>query len=313
MRKIRTLELGKVGSWGLDGAPITRRDIAEVYETFQGPRPVVIGHEGAKSDKAPKFGDVLDLIDPGDGDVLKGHVSFLEAADPLYEGGYYDGWSVSIPPRAPDGKRFLHHLAILGAVPPKIPGLRELTGVDYSDAGTEYTFSFSGKIPEEVEEVDPKELQAKILELEAKLKALEEENAKLKEAAKEKPAPEAGGDKKPEPSAQAVPKEFSDQLSKVRADLSRSRVESFQTKIEEKVPAGILSKALALAERVSDEEEAEFSDGEKKRTIRPLDLLGEILSAWPPVVKTGSTGNDYSDAKGTDGKSIDWAALAAKA
>jgi hypothetical protein len=93
-------------------------------------------------------------------------------------------------------------------------------------------------------------------------------------------------------------------------------VESF-TNIDrwKRFPAGILCprRAPGLGIIVSDEEEAEFSDGEKKRTIRPLDLLGEILSAWPPVVKTGSTGNDYSDAKGTDGKSIDWAALAAKA
>jgi hypothetical protein len=96
---------------------------------------------------------VLDLIDPGDGDVLKGHVSFLEAADPLYEGGYYDGWSVSIPPRAPDGKRFLHHLAILGAVPPKI-GMRELTG-GLSDAGKPNIVFVFGKIPEEWR-VDPK-------------------------------------------------------------------------------------------------------------------------------------------------------------
>lgn len=301
MRKLRLLELMKVGKWGLDGAPITKQDIKEAYETFVGPRPVVIGHDSARDDKAPKFGDVLDLLPPApDYEILKGHVSFLEAADPLYEGGYYDGWSVSIPPKAPDGKKFLHHLAILGAVPPKVPGLRELTGVDYSDAGAEYTFEFSGKIPEEVEEVDPKELQAKYDELLAKFAAAEEELKKLKAG-----GGGAGGDGKE--------KEFSDELKKVRADLVKSRVDAFLGRIEGKIPAGLKGKATALAGRIGDGDEFEFSDGDKKATGRPLELLGDILSAWPAAVQLGPSGNDYSDAKGSDGKPIDWAALAAKA
>lgn len=310
MRKVRLLELMKVGNWGLDGAPITKQDIKEAYETFVGPRPVVIGHEGARDDTAPKFGDVLDLVPPPpDYDVLKGHVSFLEAADPLYEGGYYDGWSVSIPPKAPDGKKFLHHLAILGAVPPKIPGLRELAGVDYSDAGAEYTFEFSGKIPEEVEEVDGQNLQEAYDALFAKFTAMEEEFKKLKAGAPAGgPAGAAGGE---------AEKSFADQIGKMNAELKGARVSAFSDKVGDKVPAGILAKAMILADRIGDGEAFEFSDGEtdatKKRTARPIELLGEILAAWPASVDLGRSGNDYSDAKGPDGKTIDWNALAAKA
>lgn len=302
MRKLRTLEIAKAGTWGKDGATITKQDLAEVKETFQGKRPVVIGHDGAADDKAPKFGDVLDLRLSEDGTVLKGDVAFLEAAEGLYADGYYDGWSVSIPRRGSDGKRYLHHLAILGATPPKIPGLRELAavGIDYADGEKKEIFGFSGKIPEEVEEVDPKELQAKYDELLAKFTAAEEELKKLKAG-----GGGAGGDGKE--------KEFSDELKKVRADLVKSRVDAFLGRIEGKIPAGLKGKATALAGRIGDGEDFEFSDGDKKATGRPLELLGDILSAWPAAVQLGPSGNDYSDAKGSDGKPIDWAALAAKA
>lgn len=57
-KKIRTLELARVGKWGLDGSEIARQDIAELAETFADKRPVTVGHD--VTDRVPKFGDVLD-------------------------------------------------------------------------------------------------------------------------------------------------------------------------------------------------------------------------------------------------------------
>lgn len=299
MRKLRTLEIAKVGTWGKDGATITKQDLAEVAQTFAGRRPIVIGHDGAADDKAPKFGDVLDVSLSADGAVLKGDVVFLEQAESLYSDGYYDGWSVSIPRRGADGMRYLHHLAILGATPPKIPGLKELAAVDinYADGEDKEVIDFSGKIPEEVEEVDAKQMQDKIDALEKALADLKAENETLKKGG----APAEAG------------KDFSDQIKKLGVELRKSRVDAFADKVRAKVPAGILPKAQALAESIADGEATEFSDGDKKVSARPIELLGDILSAWPAAVPLGPSGNDYSDAKGADGKPIDWNALAAKA
>jgi hypothetical protein len=105
---------------------------------------------------------------------------FSEAGDKLYEDGAYDGWSISMP-RRKDGKRVLHHLAILGAVPPKIPGLEELAqvSVNFGDKSQKEMYQFSGKIPEqegnepmtEAEKKAMAEKDAKIAELEAQNKA----------------------------------------------------------------------------------------------------------------------------------------------
>ena len=147
-RKIRVLELARAGKWGLDGSEITRQDITELAETIAGKRPVVIGHD--VTDRAPKFGDVLDCWPSTDGLSLIGPVMFTDAGNKLYEGNYYDGWSISMPRREIDGKRVLHHLAILGAVPPKIPGLEELVQVvvnfgDNADGGQPVDWAASAK------------------------------------------------------------------------------------------------------------------------------------------------------------------------
>ena len=81
-KKIRTLELARTGRWGLDGSVITRQDIAEMAQTFAGKRPVTIGHD--VTDRAPKFGDVLDCWPSADGNSIIGPVIFTEIGDKLY-------------------------------------------------------------------------------------------------------------------------------------------------------------------------------------------------------------------------------------
>ena len=322
-KKIRTLELARAGKWGLDGSEITKQDIAEMAETFSGKRPVIIGHD--VTDRAPKFGDVLDCWPSTNGNAIIGPVIFSEIGDKLYEGGYYDGWSISMPRRSSDNKRVLHHLAILGAVPPKIPGLEELTqtAVDFGastdgEDAAKNRYQFSGKIPEredndtmtDEEKKAMAEKDARIAELEAKNKALEEASKKTAEAppaAEPKPEAPAGDDVAANADFADVQKE----LAAIKADRRRERLEAFGRDIAEKVPAGIAAKAKALAGQVEAIGAFDFSDNGKTEKRDALQLLGEILRGWPEPVKTGVSGINYGDSSNGE-KPVDWAGAAKK-
>jgi hypothetical protein len=320
-RKIRVLELARAGKWGLDGSEITCGDIAEMAETATGKRPVVVGHD--VTDRAPKFGDVLDCWPSADGGALVGAVTFTEAGNKLYEGNYYDGWSVSMPRRESDGKRVLHHLAILGAVPPKIPELAELAqvAVNFGDNAGKDTFQFSGIIPEregneEMTDEEKKALaekDARIAELEARNKALTEQAAGAAAAAAEAkpetaPAEAAAGD------AAGGGQDFADvqkQLGEIKAQRRRERLEGFAREAAGKLPAGTAAKAKALAAQVEAIGDFDFSDNGKTEKRDALWLLGDILRDWPQPVKAGASGINYGDSA-DGGKPVDWAAAAKK-
>ena len=131
MDRLFRLELAHTGTFGADGNSITKQDLKDVVETFDGKVPISLGHYMTKRDDWwPSWGNVDTIMlseDPNGTDAtLIGDISIRpELADSLLS-GYYPGWSVSIPPRAADGKRYLHHLAFLGAVPPAIRDLKIL-------------------------------------------------------------------------------------------------------------------------------------------------------------------------------------------
>jgi len=325
-RKIRVLELARAGKWGLDGSEITKRDIAELAETIAGKRPVVIGHD--VTDRAPKFGDVLDCWPSTDGNALIGPVMFTEAGNKLYEGNYYDGWSISMPRREADGKRVLHHLAILGAVPPKIPGLEELAqvAVNFGEAAAKDRYQFSGAIPEkedngtmtDEEKKALAEKDAKIAELEAKNKALQEQAAaKAPPPVEAPPTPEAPPAETPAGNAAGAATggaEFADvqkQLGEIKAERRRERLEGFGRDVEGKLPAGVAAKAKALAAQVEAVGAFDFSENGKTEKRDALWLLGDILRGWPQPVKTGASGTNYSDGDSGE-KPVDWSAAAKK-
>ena len=319
MKTVRTLELARTGEWGQDGAAITRRDLAEVTETFAGRPPLAVGHIKADRKEGPRYGQVLSVSLGDEGNTLLGTVQFADAANAAYVRGEYDGWSVSIPRRGKDGKRYLHHLALLGETPPKIPGLRELESVsyDYGDGDEVQTYSFKGTINEKG---DAQVTEEEAKKLEAEKKRFEEENKKLLEekearekadaAAKEKAEGAAGADSKTtagqEAEEGAAGAEYSDRLKRVEGELRKSRVEALMAKAGGKVPEGLRDKVRALADRLAGDEDAfNFSDNGKAVNGKGIDLLGEILSRWPDAVKTGGGGFEYSDPAG-NGNPVDW-------
>jgi hypothetical protein len=249
------------------------------------------------------------------GNLLVGRVEFGDAANGAYLAGQYDGWSVSIPRRGKDSKRYLHHLALLGETPPKIPGLMELepASFDYADGDKVETYSFEGAIKEreaaQVTEQEAAELKKKNEELEAEKKKLLEEKAETEKAAEaaKKPAEAPAGDK---PDGKTDGEDFSDRVAKMEEELRKSRVEALMAKVGGKTPEGLRDKIRGLAGRIAcDGESFNFSDNGKTASAKAMDLLGEILSQWPSPVKTGGGGFEYSDASG-EGKPADWGKVA---
>lgn len=147
--KLLRLQLARTGSFGMDGAEITEENLKDVVDTFDGHAPVSLGHYSPKQDWWPSYGNVVavSLIDGEDGGkILEGDVEVNPLLAEALDEKFYTSWSVSIPARAEDGKRYLHHLAFLGAVPPKIRDLQivQMTGakpenaIDATGEGTDF-------------------------------------------------------------------------------------------------------------------------------------------------------------------------------
>ena len=272
--KIRTWQLCRTGKFGQDGASITRQDLQDLMDTFVPTRPISIGHDMARGDSFPKFGDVLalegirdDPNHPGE-QVLIGSVMLHPELDSIYDdgdgNGLYKGWSVTIPRRASDGKRYLHSLAITGAVPPKIPGLQQImTKNCYAEDDAIEIFSF-GDSPKFQEVSMTEEEKKRMEELEAENKRLKEELEKEKQAGdpdKKAKVKQTGDDsKKNGEYNDATSKAMMAKLEEVESQLKQAKVDRFCDAIKDKVPAGIMDKAKALAAGLAEGKEVNCSD-----------------------------------------------------
>lgn len=324
MKKIRTWQLARTGTFGQDGAKITEKDLQEVSETFTPTRPISIGHDSAHGDNFPKFGDVLAIDGIYDDPKHKGEKVLVgmvvlhpelekQFSDTDDGNGCYKGWSVTIPRRASDGKRYLHSLAICGATPPKIPGLEQLMVKScYSDGDKVEVFDFSDAI-------DYQEEVPMTKEEEEKMKALELENKKLKEDAAKAAAPKKDEEDKKEKFSDS--EEYADMQKKI-SDLEASRKEAVVKGVCAKfadIPAGLKDSVQKVAGVLaSNEDKFEFSDKDGNKTTKSvLDLFCDVLSGVIAAPKkdevTGRQFNadEFNDKK-SDGKETDWGKVAAK-
>lgn len=322
--KIRTWQLCRTGKFGQDGASITRQDLQELMETFTPTRPISIGHDMARGDSFPKFGDVLALEGirdapnhPGE-QVLIGSVMLHPELDSIYDdgdgNGLYKGWSVTIPRRASDGKRYLHSLAITGAVPPKIPGLQQLmTKNCYAEDDAIEIFSF-GDSPKFQEVSMTEEEKKKIEELEAENKRLKEELEKKKQSDdpdKKAKVKQTGDDsKKNGEYNDATSKAMMAKLEEMESQLKQAKVDRFCDAIKDKIPAGIMDKAKALAAELAEGKEVNFCDN---TTADALQVLQEILNLWPTVEERQVYSfSDNDDSKDKNSKNDGWSNVASK-
>ena len=323
MKKIRTWQLCRTGTFGQDGAKITEKDLKDIVETFTPTRPISIGHDSAKGDNFPKFGDVLaidgiydDAKHKGE-KVLVGMVMLHPELEKQFSDkddgdGCYKGWSVTIPKRASDGKRYLHSLAICGAIPPKIPGLEQLMVKScYSDGDTVEVFDFSDAIDYQ-EEIPMTDEEKK------KMEALELENKKLKEDAEKAAAKKDGEDKKEKFSDS---KEYADMQKKIE-DLEASRKEAVVKGVCDKfadIPAGLKDSVQKVAGVLASTTESfEFSDKDGNKSNKTaLDLFSDVLSGLIAAPKkedvtSRQVNTDEFNDKKDDGKETDWGKVAAK-
>lgn len=323
MKKIRTWQLCRTGTFGQDGAKITEKDLAEIEETFSPTRPISVGHDAARGDNFPKFGDVL-AIDGIYDDPKRAGEKVLVAKVVLHPelerqfsdaddgSGCYKGWSVTIPRRASDGKRYLHSLAVCGAVPPKIPGLEQLMVKScYSDGDTVEVFDFNDAI--DFQEVIPMTDEEK-----KKMADLEAENKRLKEEAEKKAGEKKGEDKSEKfsdsPEFAGMQKEIAELKAAKKAALVKAAVDKFSD-----VPAGIKDSVQKVAEALADKAEPfEFSDKDGNKSQKSaLDLFCDVLAGLCAAKKNeGVTerqfdASEFSD-KNDGEKKTDWGKIAAK-
>ncbi len=145
MPRIRRWELAYEGIFGESGTKVTAQDLQEVVETFAGRVPLTPGHNLA--DFLPALGFITELSYNPKTTLLVGErIELSDLIDEAFEKKMYGNWSIGVRRRASDGKKYLHHLAVLGAQPPGIKDLRDLTGMPFinmsDDAGTEERWTF---------------------------------------------------------------------------------------------------------------------------------------------------------------------------
>lgn len=268
-RTIKRLELAKTGNHGIDGTVLTKKDLQEAVETFEGKAPISIGHQMAKEDWFPSFGSVLtaELVeDPESEDAtLIGDVEMSELLAEAYDDGLYTGWSISLPARASDGKRYIHHLAFLGAVPPKIKDLKVLEQlkkkdtIDMSESASGSTFTF-------VIEKDP--------------------DKEDRMAGKQKDPIEKKND-------------FSDdersELERLRAKDRTGRRDRFLKAASKIVPKAHHAALGEFCDSISEAGEYDFSDGDGSVKKSPLDVLSEVFEKIPAASTILETELEFSD------------------
>lgn len=132
--------------------------------------PLTFGHPVDQS--APKAGNVTGLQANNDYTELYGDIEPLDAVQDAVDGGFFDDRSVGIA-RGPEGY-YLHHVALLGGMPPAIkamPALQNL-GIDFSDGHEILNFDLvtSGSAPAQFSDT----ILARILEAEIDRQASED-------------------------------------------------------------------------------------------------------------------------------------------
>ncbi|GAB1536604.1 hypothetical protein ADMFC3_22350 [Geovibrio sp. ADMFC3] len=124
------LEMAKTGRYG--EVALTEADLEQMEKSFGGKVPVTVGHE--ISGNMPAAGWVKNVW--AENGVLMGEAELGEWLKNAYEKGDFRSWSIGAK-RDADGGLYLHHLAFLGAMPPKIKGLEV---IEMGDCGDVITF-----------------------------------------------------------------------------------------------------------------------------------------------------------------------------
>ena len=286
--KLIRLEIAKTGTFGAQGSVITAEDLKEVVETFDGKCPVSLGHYMTKQDWWPQWGNVENITleeKEGGEAVLIGDISVNEVLYEAMKEGFYPSWSVSIPQRAADGKRYLHHLAFIGATPPKIRDLKLFSVAD-------------GTAPDNSIKVEGEgfsfEDYASYSYADMGIEGFKDASGGEQEGEEEKPA-ELEEEKKPG-EEKAGKDEFADSpaIKTARKIFSSAIKTKLDEALKDKIPPAMMDKVHEFADLACDD--FDFADGAEQPAI--ISLFLDIVNAMKstPAVKTGRM--DFADVEG---------------
>ena len=329
-------ELAHIGMFGPEGTVVTKADLADCAETFDGKCPVSLGHRLV--DWMPKFGNVVSVELTDGGESIMGDVEMHDALADAVDEKFYDDISVGIQTRKKDGKKYLHHLAFLGAIPPKIRDLKVFSDMPTLCLGDDDVVSYSGmkeaadalatdQITEAIRRIADKgragwaledvikalgDLTAWCVEMVASGAKIPDTLAQQLQQFSDVVAAKSGKEERVE---DAMLKEENAQLKKDLADAKSANLASFKaslvTAMEGKIPKGKQDLVIHLADALSDGEEIELSDADgKKEKSGPLDILKRVIEAIPAAVKEGKT--DLGDPEGTAPAVLDLSKIAGK-
>ena len=284
-KTFKRLELARTGQFGVDGTELTLKDLREAVETFEGTPPISIGHQMAKEDWFPRFGSILSVEleedDDGENGTIVGDVEMSEILADAYDQGFYTGWSISLPQRGSDSKRYIHHLAFLGAMPPKIRDLKVLQelkkkeSIDMSDCQSNSTFTYANL---------PGTKPGKNMEVGMDTK--QKETLEFSDEQKEK-------------------------ISRAERIFREGKRDKLKAAVGDLVPEGKMESLLELSDSLCESKDFDFSDDGKKVKKAPVDVLIDIFSAIPKVNKNLEGEMEFSDPTTTE-KPIDYDGLAQK-
>jgi hypothetical protein len=330
-------ELVHVGMFGSDGTVVTKQDLADINETFDGKGPVTLGHKLV--DWMPKFGNTTNVDLNASGESLAGKLEINDVLADAVDEKFYEDISIGMKRRASDGKRYLHHVAFLGAVPPKIRDLKT-----FSDLGIEFCGDDEGVVlfsdaqqapaPDPAAPSDtPQDIADALRRIADKgragwafedvTKALAEltsiatemlvNGAKIPDSLKDpmqnfadqllknKATGEAGKEEDVEA------KEENERLKKELADSKAANLvtakEGLKTAMEGRIPKAQQGLVLELADRLQDVDTIELADSESgtKEKVSGLEVLRRVLASIPKPVVEGRMNLGDGDEK-PDGK-----------
>ena len=300
------IEIFRTGTW-TDSAGKTRTwttadldRIVATYDPAKREAPLVIGHP---KDNAPAYGWVDGVKRAGE----RLHAQFKQVPDQvknLVAQGRYKKRSISI---YPDGS--LRHVGLLGAVPPAVPGLKDIGSFgNNGDPSTCYEFEESQET-KEANRMDPlKILQEENERLKAeldKLKAAQKGNefagqiTALEATVKDLGAKLDAANKEKDEAA----KSFSESQKAARAKDLEARVDALMKGDEPKLLPSEKKAVMAFLERLDGETtQYEFSEGQGKKPLVDhfFDLLerrdshGLFRSFSAPTGKEDGGAIDYS-------------------
>lgn len=128
----------KLLSTGLqrNGLKIDRKILEEVIRNFKQPVPITLGHPRSDTVPAVGFFEKVELKD----DSLYGKYSLSPLGQILLSSNNYRNISVGLR-KKPDGSWYLHHVALLGAIPPGAEDAEPLRVVNLSnEEGEDFHF-----------------------------------------------------------------------------------------------------------------------------------------------------------------------------